>query len=118
MSGDADSDGQLDVGETWTYTAAHTLTQAEIDGNGGGDGFIDNLATADSNESGSDSDSAAIAGVSHPALADREDGRCGPGGGRGVASVDLHADGVQHGNVTLTGLRSPTRTRTRGALSM
>ena len=52
VSGDADSDGQLDVGETWTFTA-HTLTQAEIDGNGGGDGFIDNLATADSNESGS-----------------------------------------------------------------
>ena len=29
--GDADSDGSLDVGETWTYTAAHTVTQAELD---------------------------------------------------------------------------------------
>ena len=45
-----DDDDLLDVGETWTYTAAHTVTQAEIDSNGGGDGDIDNTATADSNE--------------------------------------------------------------------
>ena len=44
--GDTDSDGLLDVGETWTYTAAHTVTQAELDSNGGGDGDIDNMATA------------------------------------------------------------------------
>ena len=29
----------LEVGETWGYTAAHTVTQAEIDANGGGDGM-------------------------------------------------------------------------------
>ena len=29
--GDTDNDGLLDVGETWTYTAAHTVTQAELD---------------------------------------------------------------------------------------
>ena len=33
-----DNDGLLEVGETWGYTAAHTVTQAEIDSNGGGDG--------------------------------------------------------------------------------
>ena len=44
-----DNDGVLEVGETWGYTAAHTVTQAEIDSNGGGDGDIDNMATADSN---------------------------------------------------------------------
>ena len=49
----------LEVGETWTYTAAHTVTQAEIDSNGGGDGDIDNIATADSNETGPDTDDAA-----------------------------------------------------------
>ena len=43
-----DNDGLLEVGETWGYTAQHTLTQAEIDSNGGGDGDIDNIATADS----------------------------------------------------------------------
>ena len=45
-----DNDGLLEVGETWTYTAAHTVTQAEIDSNGGGDGdlsttFLTILAT-------------------------------------------------------------------------
>ena len=35
-----DNDGLLEVGETWAYTAAHTVTQAEIDSNGGGDGVI------------------------------------------------------------------------------
>ena len=29
--GDTNSDGLLDVGETWQYTASHALTQAEID---------------------------------------------------------------------------------------
>ena len=29
-----DNDTLLEVGETWTYTAAHTVTQAEIDANG------------------------------------------------------------------------------------
>ena len=31
VTGDDDSDGELDVGETWTYTADHTVTQAELD---------------------------------------------------------------------------------------
>ena len=43
-----DNDGLLEVGETWGYTATHTVTQAEIDSNGGGDSDIDNTATADS----------------------------------------------------------------------
>ena len=29
--GDTDGDGLLDVGETWTYTASHQVTQAELD---------------------------------------------------------------------------------------
>ena len=47
VSGDTDGDNQLDVGETWNYTAQHTVTQAELDSNGGGDGDIDNVATAE-----------------------------------------------------------------------
>jgi len=31
VSGDTNSDGKLDVGETWHYTASHTVTQTEID---------------------------------------------------------------------------------------
>jgi len=30
-TGDLDQDGKLDLGETWQYTASHTVTQAEID---------------------------------------------------------------------------------------
>ena len=40
----------LEVGETWTYTGSYTVTQADIDSNGGGDGFINNTATVSSNE--------------------------------------------------------------------
>ena len=53
-----DNDALLEVGETWAYTAAHTVTQAEIDSNGGGDGDIDNTATADSDQTGPDTDDA------------------------------------------------------------
>jgi uncharacterized repeat protein (TIGR01451 family) len=45
--GDTDADGQLDPGETWQYTASHTVTQADIDF---GTGAISNTVTADSNE--------------------------------------------------------------------
>ncbi|HKV00110.1 MAG TPA: hypothetical protein VJR58_32735, partial [Vineibacter sp.] len=45
-SGDTDQDNLLDVGETWHYTASHTVTQDDLDTNGGGDGDIDNTATA------------------------------------------------------------------------
>ncbi len=33
-SGDTDSDGAIDVGETWLYSATYTTTQADIDGTG------------------------------------------------------------------------------------
>jgi uncharacterized repeat protein (TIGR01451 family) len=55
-----DNDALLEVGETWGYTAAHTVTQAEIDSNGGGDGLLQNIATADSNQTGPDTDDASI----------------------------------------------------------
>ena len=40
-SGDTDSDGQLDVGETWIYTADYTVTQSDID-----NGSVSNTAVA------------------------------------------------------------------------
>jgi uncharacterized repeat protein (TIGR01451 family) len=48
--GDTNHDNQLSAGETWQYTASHTVTQDDIDTNGGGDGVIDNTVTADTNE--------------------------------------------------------------------
>ena len=38
-------------GETWIYSASYTVDQADIDA-----GFVKNLATADSKESGPDDD--------------------------------------------------------------
>ena len=54
------NDNFLDVGETWSFTAHHTVTQSEIDGNGGGTGQITNTATADSSETGPVSASTSI----------------------------------------------------------
>src|SRR5205807_922082 len=49
-SGDGNSNGVLDVGETWVYKTSYTLTQADLDNKGGGDGKLDNTATATTNE--------------------------------------------------------------------
>ncbi|PHN00564.1 beta strand repeat-containing protein, partial [Flavilitoribacter nigricans] len=66
--GDTDEDGVLDVGETWLYTAAHTITQDDID-----DGFYTNTATvnavADTNGDGDGND----AGVGDVAVTDSDD---------------------------------------------
>jgi len=68
--------GTLDVGQSIPYIKSYTLTQADIDGNGinfekvvDNDGDIDNTATADSNETGSVSDSAVVPLFYNPALA-------------------------------------------------
>jgi hypothetical protein len=55
-----DNDGLLEVGETWGYTAKHMVTQAELDSNGGGDGALENVATADSSQTAPDTDDASV----------------------------------------------------------
>ncbi|MBD2158600.1 DUF11 domain-containing protein [Leptolyngbya sp. FACHB-16] len=59
-----DNDNLLEVGETWSYTATHTVTQAEIDA--GND--IVNIVTADSNQTGPDTDNAIVDVVQTPAI--------------------------------------------------
>src|SRR5206468_2028539 len=50
-SGDSNTDGVLNPGETWTYTATHTLSQSELDTQGGdGDGKLDDTATVTTNQ--------------------------------------------------------------------
>ena len=86
-----DNDALLEVGETWRYTAAHTVTQAEIDSNGGGDGDIDNMATADSTRPAPDTDDATVPVAQTPALNITKDatvpGRHGGCGGRGASTT-------------------------------
>src|SRR5262245_259051 len=66
--GDTTKDGKLSVGETWHYTANHTVTQAEIDNNGIVDPAlaITNTATADTNQTAPESDSASVAVIQNP----------------------------------------------------
>ncbi len=60
----ASADGELDVGETWNYTASHVVTQGEIDAGG----LIHNVATADSNQTGPDTDDADIPVAQRPSI--------------------------------------------------
>jgi uncharacterized repeat protein (TIGR01451 family) len=102
--GDTNQDNQLSPGETWQYTANHTVTQADIDSNGGGDGVINNTATADSVETDPVSASASVTVDRHPSvqLTKTPD----------VTTVDAAGDVINYaitlantGNATLT---SPT----------
>jgi uncharacterized repeat protein (TIGR01451 family) len=58
------ANGKLDVGETWTYTATHTVTQAEM--NSGTD--IVNLATGDTAQTDAKSDDASTPVIQKPSL--------------------------------------------------
>ncbi|MBR0782863.1 DUF7507 domain-containing protein, partial [Bradyrhizobium iriomotense] len=57
-------DNVLDVGEIWTYTATHTVTQAEMNA---GTNLV-NLATADTDQTGAKSDDASTPVQQNPSL--------------------------------------------------
>ena len=59
-----DGNGVLDVGEAWTYTASYTATQGDIDS--GAD--LVNVATADTDQTGSKTDNATVDVVQTPNL--------------------------------------------------
>src|SRR5262249_3047981 len=70
-SGDTNQDGELSVGETWHYTADHTVTQAEID-NGGVVAptlQISNTASATTDQGVSASATASVPVAQDPSLA-------------------------------------------------
>ena len=92
--GDTDKDNLLDVGETWTYTATHTVTQAELDAGT----TIVNVATADRHGAAPDTDDASVAVTQSQDPAHRE-GRDGSGrhGELDQRRHQLHAGGDQPG---------------------
>ncbi len=103
----ANSDGVLEVGETWTYTGSYTVLQSDIDDNGGGDGDIDNTATVSSKELGDKSDSEAVGVTQAPAYTIVKTATVDDGG----SSVDEADDIINYtivvantGNQSLTGV--------------
>ena len=100
-----DNDGLLEVGETWGYTAKHTVTQAEIDSNGGGDGQLENTATADSNQTGPDTDDASVPVAPRPSLNITKDASV-PGGTADAAGEQISyvITVANTGNTTLDGV--------------
>ncbi|MGB9930140.1 MAG: DUF7507 domain-containing protein [Methanosarcina sp.] len=56
----ANENGILDVDEVWTYTGNYTVTQADINTNGGGNGLIENTAIVSCNQLDAKSDSAEV----------------------------------------------------------
>ena len=100
----------LDVGASQSYTTSYILTQADLDANGGGDGDIDNSATADSNETDSVIDSAQVPLVYSPSMA-IDKAFVNVTGGNGNEVADAAGDVLNYtvtvtntGNVTLTGV--------------
>ena len=112
-----DNDGLLEVGETWGYTAKHTVTQAEIDAGGNFDGpdagsafdQLRNVATADCDQTGEDTDDASVPVAQNPPLNIDKSVSSVTGGTGGAADCDgdviNYTITVQNtGNVTLTGV--------------
>ena len=97
----ASADGELDVGETWSYTASHVVTQAEIDA---GTPIV-NVATADSNQTGPDTDDASVVVEQTPGLNIVKDASVAGGTANAAGEVIAYAISVQNtGNQTLTGV--------------
>ena len=87
------------------------MTQADIDNNGGGDGDIDNTATADSDQTGPVTDSAAVPLGQSPALAIEKTVTGVDADTTPPFSVDAAGDVISYsilvtntGNQTLTGV--------------
>ena len=62
--GDSNSNGRLDLTETWNYSCTHTVIQGEIDAGGN----LSNTVTVDSLQSGPDTDNLNIPISQNPAL--------------------------------------------------
>ena len=97
-AGDTDQDNLLDVGETWQYTASHTVTQAELDA---GTPIV-NTATVTGTGATPDTRRRLGCGGAEQDPAHRE-GRFGSGrhGRRGRRDDQLHAGGDQQGNAAI-----------------
>ncbi len=67
QSGDTDTNGILDVTETWVYTGSYVVTQAEMDAGG----TIETTVTADASESDPDLATTSLPIIQNPAWISR-----------------------------------------------
>ena len=92
--GDTDQDGQLDVGETWQYTASHQVTQAELDA---GTPIV-NTATVTGDGATPDSDDATVAVAQSKILHIEKDATVADGTANSTSdTISLHLYGDQPG---------------------
>ncbi len=101
--------GDIGVGETVETAASYAITQADLDTQGGGDGDIDNTATADSNETAPVEDSEAVELVYNPLMSIDKIVVGVDSTGNGMADavgdvIDYNIVVTNTGNVTLTGV--------------
>ncbi len=102
--------GTLAPGAHQDFNTSYTLTQADLDSQGGGDGDVDNTATADSNETGPSDASAAVPLGYSPAMT-LQKVFLNVTGGNGDTLANAVGDVLNYtvtvtntGNITLTGI--------------
>ena len=99
VSGDTDSDNQLDVGESWIYNASHKVTQAEVDA---GVALV-NMASVDTDQTDPSQDDVITTITQSPDLGITKQANVEYVDAAG--DIILYAINVQNkGNITLNGV--------------